>query len=257
MNKGPIITFLLVVGFILFFIGSAHWYASQLIPREVIHYQELMKKFNTQEYKEKFLKVYPEVKGKNYTELLDWLSSKLHYPQADSERDQEVWDWKVKSEGRPEDPLDILQSPWRVTETKVYSEPFRTETIARALGRCGEFSLVYIQLLLINDYDCRILMGWYSDGDHVWVEVYAITGYQINKDFRGQGNEPLYVPEYQWLTIDPTDASSFREYNPSEPWENCSKISTSKKLWGDRIWDSVYRISLENIEKVTKEYNEG
>jgi len=66
------------------------------------------------------------------------------------------------------------------------------DIIKQAMGRCGEFALLYIGLLIANNYDCRLILDCSklkdesktSAGDHVWNEV-------------GLNN--------QWVHVDPTE----------------------------------------------------
>lgn len=188
------------------------------LPSVCSRYQYLYNTFKKRGWKEKLFLHYPAVKDKNYLSLLDWLSNKLHYPQTELE--EYYWSIKMNEEGRPEDPIRILQSSIKVEN--------------RTLGRCGEFCLVYLSLLLANDYEANIMVGWWSKGDHVWIEV-------LDND--------------EWIFVDPTDSCNWRETYPNKSWMECSKISNTSKLWGDRIWNRVYRINEDDIVDTTKQYN--
>ena len=88
----------------------------------------------------------------NYTELLTWESTRLNYTQK-------------PIENRTTDPIEILK---------------------RGLGKCGEFSIVYVSICLANDIPARLVTDLVID--HMWAEA------NPSKDGR------------TWVHVEPTDS---------------------------------------------------
>ena len=125
--------------------------------------------------------------GLNYTKLLDWEHGYLEY-SLNLSTDGSVYQ-------RPELPVAILEG-----EASYYFEGYVRSlvynynyTSHKAMGRCGEFTLLYYGLLVANGYKARIVIDCSyktnssksSAGDHVWVE--------------------LQLEDGTWMHIDPTE----------------------------------------------------
>ena len=88
----------------------------------------------------------------NHTELLTWESTTLNYTQKPIEK-------------RTTNPIEILK---------------------RGLGKCGEFSIVYVSICLANDIPARLVTDLVID--HMWAEA------NPSKDGR------------TWVHVEPTDS---------------------------------------------------
>jgi len=162
MSKKKIVILLLAV----IFGGYAGW--QLLKPNEPIvniykwRYEEMSKP----EYIED-LKIFCKndlnnsIENLNYSQLLSWEHKYLYYSGSQF--------------ARREMPIDILK-------------PYIYYGIA--LGRCGEFALLYNGLCLANGYQTRLVVdisrasGNRTSGDHIWVEVWA---------------------DNRWIHVDPTE----------------------------------------------------
>jgi hypothetical protein len=124
------------------------------------------------------------IAGLNYSQLLDWEHRHLMY-------------YGYELQTRPELPIEILTTNLLITEDGFI-----------ALGRCGEFALLYNGLLLANGYrsriivDCSMLMNASKKGgagDHVWSEIY-INDIWIHCDPTEQKiNQPdMYANPDRW-----------------------------------------------------------
>ena len=145
------------------------------------------------------------IEGLDYVELLLWEHNHLEYPQKLDTNQNAYLD-----ADRREMPIDILsQCIW---------------TDGKALGRCGEFSLLYNGLLLANGYDSRIVVDCSvktdnrTADDHVWNEVWI--GY--------------------WFHIDPT------EMRINAPW--MYEVNWNKNI------NQIYGIQGNIITDLTNKY---
>jgi len=234
--NGTIATFLIIMAFIALFAGTAYWIGTNQLPRDVKQYEQLITQMDTQESKQAWIKEFPETYGLDWQGCLDWLSYHMIYGL--SNRTKVLWEVKVDNEGRPQDPIEIMKSTW-ITNLTIrtdmgYGEYYLISKFPCVLGLCGEHTIVYTQLLLVNGYSPRMMIGHHDEGDHAWVEIDGLTT----------------------ITIDPTDAVAWRQNNPTSFWDYCPNISrTTNKLWGDRVWTRVHRISKRGTTEVTEEYN--
>jgi len=180
----------------------------------------------------------------NCIQLLKWLHRHLIY-------------WTGELEVRPEMPIDILTTNLLGTlkvlkEDSTYpryavycsytntfkvflAEGEKIEQIVAgswersgfAVGRCGEFALLYNGLLLANGIDSRIIIdcsiatGNRTAGDHVWNEVWL--------------NET-------WIHVDPTEGIF-----------NDPGMYSSPERWNKEV-NKVYAIHGNEIEDVTETY---
>lgn len=145
------------------------------------------------------------IEGLNPFELVIWEHNHLEYPNKTDATQNAYLDAH-----RREMPIEIL------------SECIWTD--GRALGRCGEFALLYNDLLLANGYesrivvDCSVKTDSRTAGDHVWNEVWL--GY--------------------WFHLDPTEGAY------DEPW-------LYERNWGKNI-NQVYGIQGDIITDLTNKY---
>lgn len=154
------------------------------------------------------------IEGLNYSELLEWQHKYMVYP---NDSYKIMWETKVELEGRLEEPIKILGSGFKVYVPE--------DQGLKAMGRCGEFSLVYTGLCLANDIpvrlisDCSIETDNRSTGDHVWTEVWV---------------------DGRWLHVDPTENKVNQPYLYRDGW--------------DKNVNLVYAIDETGIVDVTESY---
>jgi len=182
------------------------------------------------------------ISGLNYSELLEWEHRHLMY-------------WSGELQVRPELPIDILTTNllgtiyiWDLNESHaaVYCSVTQQFTIyglqsgatidnsrvswaysGYALGRCGEFALLYNGLLLKSGYesrivvDCSIPTDERKAGDHVFNQVW------INNS---------------WIHVDPTEGiiNDPTMYADANRWNKCVNL--------------VYAIEGDVITDVTKDF---
>lgn len=132
------------------------------------------------------------IEGLNHSELLEWQHKYMVYP---SDPYKVMWETKVRLEGRLEEPIKILGSGFKVYVPE--------DQGLKAMGKCGEFALVYTGLCLVNDIpvrlviDCSMKTDNRSTGDHVWNEIY-INGSWVHVDpTENKVNQP-YLYRDQW-----------------------------------------------------------
>ena len=138
------------------------------------------------------------IDGLDYSRLLEWEHRHLMY-------------WGGELQVRPETPIEILTTNILLTEGSFI-----------ALGRCGEFALLYNGLLLANNYksrivvDCSIKTDDRKAGDHVWNEVW------INNT---------------WIHVDPTEEkiNDPAMYSNSERWNK--NVNLVYGIEGNEITD--------------------
>jgi len=163
-------------------------------PHIVTRYQYRYRQMSDQSEKDRLIAytrsvMNDSIEGLNYTELLELEHRYLMYP---SESFKAIWEAKVNTEGRPEEPIKILTSQFRVY--------IQEDERVKVMGKCGEFTLVYCGLLLANGIECRLVVDCSvktdnrTVGDHVWVEVYVCEYKENLRQIIGK-----------WLTIDPTE----------------------------------------------------
>jgi len=146
--------------------------------------------------------LYDSIEGLSYLGLLQWEHRYLEYTEGELDYP------------RPELPIPILK---------------------RGKGRCGEFALLYIGLLLANNIECRLVIDCSTlqntsktaAGDHVWAEV--------------------WVPRFnRWVHIDPTEKII----------DQPDMYAKSKMDGGwEKDVNLVYAITTEEIVDVTETYN--
>lgn len=198
-------------------------------PTVVIVYQERYKQMNTPEYKQSLLE-YTGLSGdEDYLEVLDFMRTKIRYPDPNNNPKENSWLNSIK---RAELPIEIMK--------QIPPIGFRTNASdTRAVGRCGEFSLLYTGLLLATNHQVRLIIDcsyltdsttYKAAGDHVWVEVWTNQSIYPNRWYV----EPI------WIHIDPTEGKI------DQPW-----------LYG-RDWEKeinlVYAVTDKEIENVTERY---
>jgi hypothetical protein len=185
--------------------------------------------------------LYDSIEGLNYSQLLKWEHRHLTY-------------WSGELQVRPEMPIEILTTnllgtllvkdfTFRIAvycnqtgsytiylndgETTNDVIPYSWRWSGYALGRCGEFALLYNGLLLANGYrsrivvDCSIETNDRITGDHVWNEVW------INST---------------WVHIDPTESI----INSPDMYSNPDKWNKNVNL--------VYSIEGNEIIDLTNKY---
>jgi len=141
--------------------------------------------------------------GLNWSQLLDWEHRHLMY-------------WGGELTVRPEMPIEILTTNILFTDGSFI-----------ALGRCGEFALLYNGLLLANGYqsrivvDCSIKTDDRLAGDHVFNQVW-ING--------------------SWLHVDPTERII-----------NDPAMYADPNRWNKNV-NLVYAIEGNKIIDVTKDF---
>jgi len=156
-------------------------------PLSIRHHQNIIQKICTEEYRENFLDVYPELEGNNMDvdTLLSWLHIKMKYPETDAEHGI-LNDFRINSIDH-EDPITIIDF---------------------GLGRCGEFSIAFTAVLYAQGYTPRMVVdssldsplnGNITDGDHVWVE-YWYNGWIHIDPTESRINDPLMY-ERDWGKI--------------------------------------------------------
>lgn len=206
----------LLIGGVIYYMSKPNY------PTIVNLYKYRFKQMSELENK-KFLITYTDsvmgdsVERLNYSELLEWQHKYMVYPASDSHK--VMWQTKVELEGRPEEPTEILGSRF-----KVYDPSDRREKV---MGKCGEFTLVYCGLLLVNNYQCRIIIDCSISsnksriaGDHCWIEIL------INSS---------------WLHCDPTEGIFDEPYLYRDGWK--------KEI------NKIYAVNAEEILDVTSKYN--
>ena len=222
---------LLVIIFIGLIIGGILYYiAMPSYPTVVNRYRHRYEQMSTLEEKESLisytkLTLNDSIDGLNYSELLEWQHKYMVYPASDPHK--VIWATKVNLEGRPEEPIEILDSRFLV----YVPEDGRD----KVMGKCGEFALVYTGLLLANDIDCRIVVDCSrktdnrTAGDHVWVEVYV-----------WEYREKLRQIVGEWVHVDPTEKRVGDKYMYVRDWNKNINL--------------VYAITTDNIIDVTDTY---
>jgi len=221
----------LVISLIMLLIGGIGYYFLTRPPynRSVSIYNWQYESYLSEESMENWKERFPETIGKNYTELLEWINTKMKYPSDQVEADKvTVLRWIRGQKGTTNDPIAIIEG------NREYAS-----IDGRTLGRCGEFSLSFLQSLFVNKYKVNLLMGLHTledgaIGDHVWIEL------DINDKL---------------LIIDPTDACTWRDNNSSLSWAECSHIGYGPRLVQNVTWNEVWRITVEEVFNVTEEYN--
>jgi len=165
-----IIVILFLIGFLL--AGTVYYYYKPNYPVVVNIYKWRYSQMLELDAK-KSLIVYTNtvmndsIDGLSYSGLLAWEHRWLEYTDG------------YLKQPRPELPIPILE---------------------RGKGRCGEFALLYIGLLLANGIDCRLVIDCSvktdnrTAGDHVWVEVYV---WEYKEDLRQIVG--------RWIHVDPTE----------------------------------------------------
>lgn len=103
------------------------------------------------------------------------------------------------------------------------------DIIHQAMGRCGEFSLLYNGLLLANGYRTRIVLDCSAlrdkskkaAGDHVWVEI---------------------LLDDSWVHVDPTEKRVNQPLMYAKDW--CKDVNLVYALTGNEVIDvtSSYRL---------------
>lgn len=142
---------LISVVMIAFFIGYnfGHIYGRNVVISKIAHHEDVSLELSSSEVIICFEQHFP-VKL-NYTQLLEWESSRINYTRESIERHT--------------NPIEILNY---------------------GLGRCGEFSILYVSICLANDIPARLVIDLVVD--HVWAEV------NPSKDGK------------TWVHVEPTDS---------------------------------------------------
>ena len=136
---------------VAFPVGFLYGYESgrQNIIHAISHHREVLLNLSSPEIQTQLKQLFP--RKLNYTELLLWESERLNYTTKQIERHT--------------NPLDILDY---------------------GLGKCGEFSILYVAICLANDIPARLVTG--VTVDHAWAEV------NPSKD------------GITWIHVEPTDS---------------------------------------------------
>ena len=222
----------LVIPLLILRIGGLGYYILSLPPygRSIAVHHWNYRNYLKEEYIENWKGNFSETVGMNYTGLLGWINTKMKYPESDIENEMldRVFRDKRSQESIWDDPVSIMNG---------YPEHRLPGT--RTLGRCGEFSLSFLQALFANGYCPNLIIGQHtlpdqSRGNHVWIELNMTD---------------------RFLIIDPTDACTWRDNNPNKSWSECSDIGSNPRLIQNVIWNSVWRITEETVVNVTEEYN--
>jgi len=130
------IVLLLIASFISGYIwayNSAQDEGRTLIIEKIAHHESVVLNLSSANVLTQLRGMFP--KKLNYTDLLLWGSTKLTYT-------------KEPIENRTTNPIEILN---------------------RGVGRCGEFSIVYVSICLANNIPARLVID--AVVDHVWAEV--------------------------------------------------------------------------------------
>ena len=146
------LSLLIVAAFLVgFLVGFLYGYESgrQDIIHIISHHREVLLNLSSPEIQTQLKQLFP--RKLNYTELLLWESKRLNYTTKQIERHT--------------NPLDILDY---------------------GLGKCGEFSILYVAICLANDIPARLVTG--VTVDHAWAEV------NPSKD------------GVTWIHVEPTDS---------------------------------------------------
>ena len=122
---------LIVVAFLVGFLYSYEG-GRQDIIHAISHHREVLLNLSSPEIQTQLKQLFS--RKLNYTELLLWESERLNYTTKQIERHT--------------NPLDILDY---------------------GLGKCGEFSILYVAICLANDIPARLVTG--VTVDHAWAEV--------------------------------------------------------------------------------------
>lgn len=120
------------------------------IIAKVAHHESVSLNLSSSDVILELKQMFPE--KLNYTQLLAWESSRLNYIEG-------------TIENRHTNPIEILED---------------------GLGRCGEFSILYVSICLANDIPARLVTGLVVD--HAWAEV------NPSKDNK------------TWIHVEPTDS---------------------------------------------------
>lgn len=132
------------------------------VVAKVTHHESVSLNLTSTNIITKLEQMFPE--KLNYTQLLNWESRRLNYTEGPIERHT--------------NPIEILEY---------------------GLGRCGEFSILYVSICLANNVPARLVTD--AIVDHVWAEVNPSNDTKT------------------WIHIDPT--------------ESCVRISSGKSIYGE------------------------
>jgi hypothetical protein len=101
--------------------------------------------------------------------------------------------------------------------------------LEQGIGRCEEYSIVYVAACLALGYEARLLVSWQFylafvglHGFHVWAKV------KLNSS---------------WVQVDPS---------PTPFWNDTSGYKNSE--WGPRITLNVFAFEDDRIEDVASQY---
>lgn len=137
-----VITLCVIFFFLGFLVSYLYHFSSVFnsgqikVVQNIAYYEKVCLNLSSNEVLDYFQKLFPQ--KLNYTQLLEWESTKLNYTT-----DREPHD----------NPIEILN----------YGK-----------GACGEFAILYITICLVNDILARLVTPPYVISkviDHVWVEV--------------------------------------------------------------------------------------
>lgn len=203
MKKIILVIFLII----LLIVGLAYYMMRPSYPMVVNIYKWRYEQMSELDVK-KSLIVYTNIvmndsiDGLSYSGLLTWEHRWLEYTDG------------YLKQPRPELPIPILE---------------------RGKGRCGEFALLYVGLLLANGIECRLVMDCSiktdnrTVGDHVWVEVYI-----------GEYKEDLRQIVWRWIHVDPTE-------------NKIDQPDLYAVKWNKNV-NRVYAITIDKIIDVTDTY---
>jgi len=211
MKKTLIAIFLII----LVIVGVVYYMTRPTYPLVVSVYQWRYSQMSTLEGREELinytkLTLYDSIEGLDYLGLLQWEHRYLTYNVIYWDGANHVWVYPdgAKYVTRPELPIPILR---------------------RGRGACGEFSLLYIGLLLANNIECRLVVDCSTlqnqsktaAGDHVWAEV--------------------WIPRLgRWVHVDPTEKIIDQPDMYSVKWNKDVNL--------------VYAIAADEIVDVTDTY---
>lgn len=161
-HKKPLLVILVVLFLLIAFVitgytwGYTSGYTSGLndgrtsVIEKIAHHESVLLSLSSNDIMTQIRQNFSE--KLNYTELLAWESTRLTYT-------------KEPIKNRTTNPVEILK---------------------RGIGKCGEFSIVYVSICLANDIPARLVTG--AVVDHAWAEVNPL------KDGR------------TWIHVEPTDS---------------------------------------------------
>ena len=152
-SLGVIIKITILIGILLIVLFSGYYlgYISgrKDVVSKVAHHEKVSIELSSNDVLSQLEQHFPE--KLNYTQLLYWQSTRINYTRG-----------KIV---RHTNPIEIL---------------------SYGLGRCGEFSILYVSICLANDIPARVVTDLVID--HVWAEV------NPSKDGR------------TWVHVEPTDS---------------------------------------------------